>query len=143
MDASEIIDQVQTEMGLDAYHIYPDSRRFIPETVLWGIAAACVIEFIKGIIDFKSLGEQARGKLDELVTRWKKKEDFERFVTDKELKSIVAKAIDKLPAKMTDADEAQARDRLAKALLEFGLPADAANSKAASISVLLLELVGD
>ena len=67
--ASTVIEEVEQELGIDAYHIYPGSRRMIPDAVAWGVAAACIIEFIKGMVDFKRLGEGTRFQLDELVRR--------------------------------------------------------------------------
>lgn len=46
LTADELIARVQDQIGIDAYVIYPDSHRLIPDTVLWGFASACVLEFV-------------------------------------------------------------------------------------------------
>jgi len=142
MDAQGIVDQVQSEIGLDAYHIYPDSRRFIPEVVLWGIASACVIEFVKGFVDFKKLGEDARSKLNELLRRWKQKDDFEKFVESEYLEVIVYRAIETIPPRLSDAKIDAAREELVLALVEFGLSHDAARRQAGKISEVVLTNTG-
>jgi hypothetical protein len=57
----DLISQVRDEIGLDAYYLYPDTRRAIPDPVIWGFASACVLKFVEGLgIDFKVFGEQTK-----------------------------------------------------------------------------------
>ena len=79
-DANEIIASVRDVVGFDAYHMYPDTKRAIPDPVLWGFASACLLEFVKGFVDFKKLGETVRAKLESLLTHWREKRSFEDYV---------------------------------------------------------------
>lgn len=120
----DLITAVQDQLGPDAYNIYPDSRRLIPDAVLWGIAAACVIEFLKGFGAFNELGKQSRERLDELVRRWKTRKDLEPYVQtlNLTLRDDVASVIDSA-AKQSHAPTGRpaARQALTEALIEFGL----------------------
>jgi hypothetical protein len=132
--AAAMIDSVQNEIGLDAYHIYPTSRRSIPDAVLWGFASACLLEFIKGFVDFKSLGESIRSRLEGLLQHWRDKRDFEEYVRSEGLDKAVYAAVDAIPRTITPTQRSAAIKRLEDALVEVGLQREMAFEHAARIA---------
>lgn len=134
-DGSVLIEKTQDILGLEAYRIFPDSRRFIPDVIVASVAAACLGEFIKGFVNFKKLGEGARAKFDELIRRWRAKDDFERYAKQEDAVELVSKAIATIPEKLPSLVQAQAR--LQAALEEFGLSKAAAEEHAKRIAQLL------
>jgi hypothetical protein len=136
-DGQELVTQVQNKIGLDAYHIYPDSRRFIPEAVLWGIASACVIEFIKGFVDFKLVGESAKRTLLELSSRFRRKDSFEDFVQQHDIKDITLHIIAVLPPTISDRAYDDGLRELETALIQFGLRPVPAKARATEIAKLI------
>lgn len=142
--AIAMIDSVRDEIGLDAYHIYPTSRRSIPDTVLWGFASACVLEFIKGFVDFKSLGEAVRSRLDGLLQHWRNKQDFEDYVRSEGLDKAVYAAVEAIPHIVTPTQRSAATKRLEDALVGLGLQRETASEHAARIAdVVALSRVGE
>lgn len=136
-DGQELITQVQNKIGLDAYHIYPDSRHFIPEAVLWGIASGCVIEFVKGFVDFKLIGESAKRTLLELSTRFRRKDSFEDFIKQHDITVSILHIIAVLPPTISNQDYDNGLRTLEAALIEFGLQPIPAKSRAAEIAKLI------
>lgn len=137
-DATELIESVRDEIGLDAYHIYPTSKRAIPDAVLWGFASACMLEFIKGFVDFKSLGEAIRSRLEGLLQHWRDKHDFEEYVRSEGLDKAVLTAADAIPRTITPAQRTAAVKTLEDALVEVGLPRDTASKHAARIGDIVV-----
>ena len=130
----ELIAEVGDEIGIEAYRIYPNSRRLIPEPVLWGIASACVIEFVKGLVDFKGLGEATKSRLLELSRRFRERDSLESFVEHNDLTEPIRLALSALPKKITDEDYEKGRGELEAALRLFGLPSASAQAHAAAIA---------
>ena len=120
--AEELIADVKDQIGLDAYHIYPESRRMIPDAVLWAFASACILEFVKAFVDLKGLGEATRNRIGRLLAKWKAKNLDDVAVDD--LASDVAEAIAALPRKASPAEREAGILRLQAALLELGLSSD-------------------
>ena len=138
----ELIGSVQDQLGPDAYNIYPDSRRLIPDAVLWGIAAACLIEFLKGLGGFNDLGKQARERLEEMIRRWKTHKDFEPYVQtlSLELRADVADALSSITNKEYSRKEYDdSRVALTESLIQFGLHPKTAQQHAGVISDLVLD----
>ena len=102
--SEEIISLVEQEIGIDAYHMYPDTRHAIPDTVLWGFASACILEFSKGFIDFKKLGESVRTNVNLLLKAWKLKENFDTRLSIKGMEEDVLTAIDSIRVSIRDED---------------------------------------
>jgi hypothetical protein len=134
--AEELIADVQDQIGLDAYHLYPSSRRLIPEAVLWGFASACILDFVKAFVDLKGLGEAARGRIGRLLAGWKAK-SLDDVEADN-LAADVAEAIGAMPPEVTPAEREAGTLRLRAALLELGLPSDEAKRHAESIAAKVL-----
>ncbi len=133
-----IIDQVTDELGLDAYHIYPDSRRLIPDAVLWAVASACVIEFLKSFLDLKTLGEQARKQLLELTRRWRERDDLEGYLKTEGLDASVRLALEAARPRLTETEENEAVRALEGSLVQFGIDKHAAHEHAARIARIVL-----
>jgi hypothetical protein len=131
MDGShDLISQVRDEIGLDAYYLYPDTRRMIPDPVIWGFASACVLKFAEGLgIDFKQFGEQTKCLLSGLVDRIFRKQDFEPFVENEQLPAGVALAIVAIPERIDEHKRAEGVRRLEAALTELGMPAPTASER--------------
>lgn len=136
-DGLSTLEQARDAIGLDAYRLYPDSRRLIPEAVALSVAAACISEFIKGFVDFKSLGERANQVLTELIRRWRTKDRFEEFVTEHDPTAVVTLAIQHLPLALPAPEAAEAQRRLQEGLEEFGLSASKAADRAAEIAKII------
>lgn len=132
-DGSEILQSIKDIIGLEAYRMYPDSRRLIPDAVLWGVAAACATEFLKGAIDFKSIGEGAHNKLMELMRRFEHRDAFEEFVDAQDVESLAASAIAAAPIELTPDELTQARSNLEDALKRLGLSGPEIRNKVAEI----------
>ena len=81
----DLIQDIQDQIGIDAYHIIPEQRRLIPEAVLWGFASACLLGFLRGLVDIKSMGETLRQRIENFLSAWRSKAGFEVAVADPEL----------------------------------------------------------
>jgi hypothetical protein len=136
-DAADMIASVCDEIGLDAYHIYPSSKRSIPDAVLWGFASACLLEFVKGFVDFKSLGEAVRSKLDGLLQHWRDKEDFEDYLKSEGIERAVLVAVEAIPKTISTSQRMLALKNLEDALVEIGLSREAAGKHAARIDEIV------
>lgn len=136
-DVHELLIMTRDELGLDAYVIYPDSRRSIPDTVLWAFASACLLEYLKPLIDFKGLGEKTRRTIEELLRRWRTKDKFEEFAAKPELAAAVTDAL----SAATPADNGTGREKavadLAQALTALGVRAADAVEHAERIAELV------
>jgi hypothetical protein len=133
-----LIGSIIDELGIDVYHIYPTSKRLIPETVIWAIASACLIEFLKGLGGFNNLGQQTRAKLDEFLRRWRTRDSFEPYIQTLNLQKPIADgmhAIRQVPPASNDFEKA--RKSLEDSLIEFGLHSSDAHEHAIRISELI------
>jgi hypothetical protein len=131
----ELVASVQDEIGRDAYVMYPNSHRLIPDAVLWAFASACVLEYTKSFVDLKGLGEKSRALVEELLDRWKGKDEFESFAQREGLADRVADAVvQTLPATIPPQSRASAIADLATALEGLGMRAADARRHAAGIA---------
>ena len=133
-EGSDLLEQIKFRIGLDAYHIYPDSRHAIPDAVLWGFASACLLEFAKTFVDFKGLGEGLRKKADALLVSWFGKKDFPEMVSTIDHSELANKIISLLPAEFEDSLLMAATVDLAAALERLGVKPVAAQRHAAAIA---------
>lgn len=125
------------ELGLDAYVMFPDSRRSIPDTVLWAFASACLIEYVKPLIDLKGLGEKSRHLIEELLQRWRSKRNFEELAASPDLAAAVKDALSAASSANEDIDRANSISNLAQALTALGIRAADANRHAQAIADLV------
>jgi hypothetical protein len=139
-DGRAVLENAKDTLGLDAYLLYPESRRLIPETVLWGLAAACVGEFIKGFIDFKSLGETARAALTELLRKWRDKREFESYVLSSRPEPLLLAALKTLPSSIPVESCEKALADLTDSLECFGLNKPEAQSRATQIADVIVDM---
>jgi hypothetical protein len=137
-DSADIVESVREEIGLDAYHMYPGSRRAIPDAVLWGFASACLLEFVKGFVDFKSLGEAIRGQLEGLLRHWRDEQDFEDYVRSEGLDRAVLAATAAIPGQITSVQRSSGIRALEDALVEIGLPRETASKHANRIDEIVM-----
>lgn len=136
--ADTLIADIEDELGLDVYHVYSDgSRRLIPEAVVVGVAVACIAEFVKAFTDIRSLGEQSRERLLELVRRWRKKDDFSSHAESLCHRDDVQKLLDSVSATVGESDLQSGEDSLLEALRAFGLSDQRASVHAAEIRRLI------
>ena len=139
-----LIGAIVDELGLDVYHLYPDSKRLIPDTVIWGIASACLIEFLKGLGGFNTLGQQAKDKLNELLRRWRTRDAFEPFIQTLNLQEPIANELQDIRKTPPLSDKfEQARQSLVDAFIQFGLNRDDANEHAVRISELVSQAISE
>lgn len=136
-DDADLIGAVRDQIGLDAYHLYPDTRRLIPDAVFWGIAIACLTEYFKGLGGFETLGKATRRKAASILKAWKEKRDFEHVVQGEEFESIVSEGIRLVPQRIAKGREVHARARLRQSLVEFGLGDDEAGELSRQIAELV------
>jgi len=137
----QLIEAITDQLGIDVYNLYPDSKRLIPDTVLWGIAAACVIEFLKGLVGFSDLGKDVRGRANELAKRFKERTSFEPYVQTLGLsiRDDLVEVVQGARIHTASSDKAAGREEMKKALIEFGLHAKVANEHADKIASLIFD----
>jgi hypothetical protein len=130
-----LLEDVKDELGLEAYHIYPDSKRWIPDQVLWAIAGACIVEFcFKGLIDLKALGEKTRQAALALVEAWHERTTFEARIQTLDINGIVREVGTAVPSRVVTSGNLDASEKeLADSLRAFGLTETAAALHAAAI----------
>jgi len=75
-EAADQLTDIRDQLGHDVYYFYPDSRHHIPDTVLWGFVSACLLEFLYGFIDLNRLGKTTRESVQELLERWRSRQEF-------------------------------------------------------------------
>jgi hypothetical protein len=96
-----------------------------------------LLEFIKGFVDFKSLGEAVRSQVEGLLRHWRDKQDFEEYVRSEGLEKAVLTAAGAIPLMITPAQHAAAVKALEDALVGVGLPRDTASKHAVHIGVIV------
>jgi hypothetical protein len=139
-DGRTVLENAKDTLGMDAFLLYPESRRLIPEAVLWGLAGACVGEFIKGFIDFKSLGETARAALNELLRKWRDKREFESYVVSSPPELLLLSALNTLPSMIPVESCQKALVDLTDSLECFGLDKAEAQNRATQIADVIVDM---
>jgi hypothetical protein len=132
-----LLNEVADELGHDVYYVYPDSKRLIPDAVMWAVVVACIVQFLKGFVDFERLGESARTAIAELLDRWRSKKDLEPWIQGADLHRLVLEAFESRPASVTDADLDRGQACLKQALPEFGMDENLAEEHARAIRALM------
>lgn len=142
-DPFDVLQETRDALGIEPYRIYPRSRRLIPEAVLWGFASACILEFVKGLVDFKKLGEASRAKVEQCLRAWRAPETFEQLVADSPPDALATSALALLPASLDEAAITRATQDLSAALQGFGIPSTAAAECADRIAKAVKTYAGD
>jgi len=142
-EPGHVIVVVEEQINLDAYHMYPDSKRLIPEMVVWGFASACLLEFVKGLVDFNQLGKGIRTKVEGLLKAWREKHDFEDYLKSEGIEAAVLATIEACPSEITAAQRQDAVERVASALIDLGLPAKKARQHAEQVAKAIAEAISD
>ena len=134
-----LLQSVEGVLGIDAYRIYPNSQRLIAEAVLVSVAAACIGQFLKGLIDFEKLGSATRQHLDELIRRWRQREAIDAFADAHDPRALLDEALRHLPRAIQEHQKREALEALQAALEEFGLPRKRAEERARAIAQLVVD----
>ena len=136
-DAHELIDEISTVIGLDAYVMYPDSKRLIPDVVIWGFASAFLLEFVKALVDLKGLGENLRKRAEFFLQSWKAKIGFEAIVSADDVNEVNRELIAALPQDIGVDELDKGRVALRDALVGLGLKVAVAERHAQKIAELI------
>jgi len=135
--AGVLLQEVADQLGLDVYYVYPDSRHFIPETVVLAVATACVIEFLKGFFDFNGLGKASREAVLDLARRWRSNQDLEPLIQTLDLQGLASEVLEVSPSSASAADLDKGQASLTQALSEFGMDQNLANEHAQAIRAVM------
>jgi hypothetical protein len=121
-DARRLIVSAENAIGTDAYLVYPNNLRQIPEVVIWGFASACVLEFVKAFVDLKGIGEAARELVAGLLIRLKERSSFEEYCRTEGLDAAVLSAIATIPERIDEKQFEVGLLGLKSVLTQLGLP---------------------
>jgi hypothetical protein len=138
-----ITTSVADELGLDVYRLYPDTRRLIPDTVVWGLASGCIAQFLAGFVDFNGLGKEVRAKLDELIRRWRQKDDFERYIETSAPTEAVAVVVQAAMGCASPANIRSGQQKLEQAMIEFGFDPETARIRSERIAKAIAAQLND
>lgn len=128
MDFSELRAEIIFEIGPDAYSQYDQERYAIPEIVLHILADACIIEFIKGFVDFEALGKGVRAKLEQFIEAFRQSPQLVTLNISQEVDRTFTAA--KVP---DQASLVEAHKRLVDLLIVYGMDKDIAEAHAGGI----------
>lgn len=135
--ATELVENVRHKIGIDAYRYYSDSKHAITETVLVGIATACILQYLRGYVDFEKIGKQNSARVKAMIENWRKRSGLERVSDKKLIRASMAAALEMIPPIPTPDERASATTLLEEALREFGLPEKLAHERAKEIDALV------
>lgn len=135
MDQTQpLLDDIRDELSTDIYYIYEDERHFLLETVAGAIAMACLIDYVKGLLSPKELGEQHHQYLKEFVERTRKNEiisiksEMDRL--ENETRELTLPPL----LELTEERETTAIEGLRNALEQMGMPVERAKLHAQNIA---------
>lgn len=139
MKADELKTEILEELGSDVYVVYPDDERhLIAEAILLSIASACIAEFLKGLVDFKALGEATRHKLGELCSSFRHKDQrkLERYQDSGEIEELLV-LIKSSPGRLSGKSLADAEQNLADALRQLGMDEERAAQHSRAVATII------
>jgi hypothetical protein len=136
-DTATLLTGVRDELGHDVYYFYPDSRHHIPDTVIWGFASACILEFLKGFIDLNRMGKSAREATQELLSRWRSRQEPDPWIQTLNLRDVITEALEQPAAPLSSEDLCKGETALRQALSDFGMDPKVAAEHAKAISSVI------
>jgi hypothetical protein len=132
-----ILDDIRDELGTDIYYVYRDERHFLLESLAVAVATACLIEYVKGLLAPRELGERHRQHLKEFVQEVRGGDMIsikaEMDALDKEARALLKAA----PSEITAEREKAAIENLQTALIQFGMPSTQAEVHSKSVAALV------
>jgi hypothetical protein len=136
-DIQPLVDEIRDELSTDVYYAYKDKRHFFLEALATAVATACLIEYVKGLVNPRDIGEKHRGYLKDLVERLREGDMIsikaEMDTLDKTANDLMKSA----PSQLTPANEKAALESLQAALVQIGMPAVQAELHSQSIAQLV------
>ena len=136
-DIQPLVDGIRDELSTDVYYAYKDKRHFFLEALATAVATACLIEYVKGLLDPRGLGEKHREYLKDLVELLRDEDMIsiraEMDTLDKTANDLMKSASNQL----TPANEKAALESLQTALVQIGMPATQAELHSQNIAQLV------
>ena len=132
-----LLDDVRDELGTDIYYVYKDERHFLLESIAVAIATACLVEYVKGLLDPRGMGESHRQYLKELVEQVRGGNMIsikaEMDALDKEADALMKAARPEIAAER----EKAAIENLQAALIQIGVPSTQAELHSKGVAALV------
>ncbi|HUI77040.1 MAG TPA: hypothetical protein VLY24_03970 [Bryobacteraceae bacterium] len=132
-----LLEDIADSLGHDVYYIYPDSLHSIPPEIVNGIAVGCVLEFLNGFVDFKSLGVKARQAIGDVLKGWRSSRDLEPLIQTLNLQNVASDALALAPPVVSAPQMDDGQMALKQALLEFGMDESVADEHSKAIRQLV------
>jgi hypothetical protein len=132
-DAHQLIANIVDELGMDAYHLYPDSRRLIGEAELAAIAVACIVAYCKGFFNLEVLGTKSREYLLGVLGLLQDKQPDSQPVRIEPVIELLENA--GAPIQMP------AIESLKRSMIQFGMTETLANEHAENVAALIQSYV--
>jgi hypothetical protein len=132
-----LLEDIADVLGHDVYYIYPDSLHAIPPDIISAIAVGCLLEFLKGFVDFNRLGQATRQAIGDLLSNWRSSGDLEPLILTLDLQNTAAQALAIVPQDVNAHRMDEGQTALKQSLLKFGMDDGLADEHSKAIRQLV------
>lgn len=136
-----LVDGIRDELSTDVYYVYKDKRHFFLEALVTAVATACLIDYVKGLLNPRGAGEKHREYLKELVERLRHEDMISIKAEMHALDTTANELMKSVGPHMTPANEKAALESLQSALVQIGMPAVQAELHSQNIALLVKDHV--
>lgn len=134
-----VLEEIRDELSTDIYYIYKDKRHFLLEAIAAAVAMACLIEYFKGLLGPKEIGEAHRQYVKEFVDLVRN----DKIISIKAEMDVLEQEAIELGtvacSNLTDENEKAAIQQLEVALKQIGMPSVQAETHSKNIAALVKE----
>jgi hypothetical protein len=136
-----LVDGIRDELSTEVYYVYKDKRHFFLEAFATAVATACLIEYVKGLVDPHGLGEKHREYLKDLAERLRAEDMISIRAEMDMLDKTANELMQSVHPQSTSANERAALESLKTALAQIGMPAVQAELHSQNIAQLVRDHV--